>query len=550
MGDTIWIKHLKDGFTPNPTQPGDTGDGADGGGVTGSGVGVAGAGEDGVPGTGGDGDPVDGGGYGSYFSKISNFGENPYIGEDSNELILKGKKPPIPKTTTAPSETTPPIETKPPVTNANKANAAYSNYSDNTKNIISKLVNIPVYIATKMVKALYDNMDSSNVQNDVDIIADQISLWIKYLVVSYIFVINWWYIRCYTDYEFNFKDILTFDIIYWSSVGPASAIQVLNYPLLGFRYNKDMLNSEEPENTNTMNSSILPISGLPTATSTTKEAKNNKFSDKQMMKYIKSVHDVLWGWRPIAFSLFHLIIFLIMMSFSVSTAIESNMTDNSTFFMIICILSIYYFITLFIKEQWYLKFMNGIVGYLLLVALLIGALIVMYLFNRIVCPIFTVYFLVLSYFAILIFQGLGVIKKLTEFYTDLEPEPIPDTETGKKPDSSEKIFQYFHRIYFILMVIAIVIFNCYNSMSISFEPLLILTIVLNVLMFILFGSIVGNHIIYNIKEPGQNKVESTPVNVNPIDVAPDAYLSHKPITTDNQHSTSANNTLGRTPDSL
>jgi hypothetical protein len=385
-------------------------------------------------------------------NSVAEFGNDIVIGPDSDELILMGKERPTPSPLEL-SDTLSPTTIPNSASNANKLNAAYNAYTDVTKTAINSITNTPVYIAEKIVRIWSDNMDSQKSKNDANIIAHQISLWIFFIVISYIVVINWWYIWTTSDFTFDLR-MLILPVLHWSMSGPLNVFETFNYVLLNFRKDTQTL---------------------------------------EKYPFIRSGIDSIWANRQITFTLFHLFVFLCLLFIPFGTAIESMMSDKGALFYMICGLSALYFVNLFITEQWYDKFMKcgTIVGYFILVALLIGSIFLMGFFIYVTCPLFTVYLLVLSFLFIFIIENVSVFSGVNSIFANLRKESKP---TDNIFDS---FINNFHTIYFSCAITIIVIYNCYKSISLSIEPLLVLTIVLNLLLFFIFGGGVGYQIFLN-----------------------------------------------------
>ena len=319
-------------------------------------------------------------------------------------------------------------------------------YDDFVKYATNGTFNIHENIAEKLIGLGYGKKDSSKSKRDKKIISSQISLWIAFLITSYLFVVNWWYLLCYTNYEINFRDYI-WSPLHWPMSGPIGTMEAINVATYSFRMHS---NSGHP---------ITP------------EVARN-----------------LWNLRPIIFSAFHLLIFLIMLFVPLTKFVENTMLSNGLVFSIISAFSVYYFFSSFIKEKWYEKFLNSgtIIAILILIGLIIVSCLMMFGFISIVCPVLLIIFLVLSYFGIFIFNGFSSFSVYQQIFQELKEAPV-DEPVDKFGKLKNAIFNNFHGIYILFFIIIILITNIKQSLAFSNNSLIAVAVIINMFIFIVFA---------------------------------------------------------------
>jgi hypothetical protein len=375
-------------------------------------------------------------------TEVAEFGNDFLIGKDPDELILTSKPTPEPKTEPEPKTTLPPSEELKDAAKNMDAGKAKQVYDDKVGSVTKSIFGLHEIIATQIVSGFYDNIETSEAKNDIKILAFQIALWIILLFSSYLFTVNWWYLWVYSEFNFNFKSLIM-PVLHWPMSGPFNAIQFFNYPLIGFRMDKDL-----------------------------------------KTPFIQKTFNGLLELKPILFSLLHLSIFLLLVFVPFGSTVESMMTGKGAFFTIISILSFFYFVTMFIVEEWYGKFMKcgTVIGYLILVALLIGAVVLMILFIFIACPVFTIYMLVLSCLSLVLSEHINSYNTVTQIFEEIK-------QVRKNDSIKNKVFNNFHTIYFFVIAFSIILYNFYSSSNFESESLIALTVLLNLML--LFIIIIG-----------------------------------------------------------
>ncbi len=136
--------------------------------------------------------------------ETASFGDDVYVGKDINEMILTSD-PNKPKPTLSPEEEQN-IENAPSYwdTASNFYNnpptpaAALGGYTNTIFALNNTAKNSKNDIAGVICGLVYENVESEEAKRDLSILSDQISNWIAVIPMSYLMVINWWYIMCYT----------------------------------------------------------------------------------------------------------------------------------------------------------------------------------------------------------------------------------------------------------------------------------------------------------------------------------------------------------------
>jgi len=428
MNETVWTKNVKEGFIENMQKSKQSGNGNTCSGNVSS-------------------DSVQ-----FISSAVANFGNEVYIGKDINELILTSD-PNMPMPT--PNPESPEDETGSSFDdifndlykdfNLNKAKNIYKN---GIRTIKKKVDNVKHDIAGSIAGWFYDNFESPEAKKDLEILSSQISIWIVVIPMSYLVVINWWYVLAYTNYIIDFRDYI-FYAFYWPMAPAFHAFELLNYYTLTFRMDID--------------------SRFPT---------------------IETSRNWIWNYRSIWFSLFHLVTFLPMLIFPVTDIMESTMMNSGAIFAIASIVAVYYFFSLFMKERWYDKFMNsGLFGYLFLLAMTIVSFLMMFMFITIMCPIFLLYTLFLSYLVIFAFNGFwppSIISVYKQIFQELKEVPVYE-KSDKFGKMSNFVLQNFHSIYLLIIMSGFFIENVRQSMKFSNDSLIAIAIIANILICLLFA---------------------------------------------------------------
>ena len=318
-------------------------------------------------------------------------------------------------------------------------------YTSAINSIKDGLNNIPDSMAKTFISGFYDNFKSPEAKHDLSMLASQLSGWMK-LVATYVIVLNWWYVLCYTNYTFDFRSVKV-PFMHWITAPVFNALEILNYPIFNFRM------------------------------------------DAKVSAPYREMMLTMWDWRPIIFTVFHIVVMTILVTSPVTDGIASNMMNTGILFGIMSALALIYFGSLFIQEKWSDKFMNGgFSGYLILVALTIGAIIGLFVFILIACPVFMIYIAFFSNWVILVFNYFwppSIYSVVKQIFQELKESPIPH-----KWESNllKTLFNNAHSIYLISIVIAMLGVNINQALSFYSNPLMVITIIINALFGIMFSS--------------------------------------------------------------
>jgi hypothetical protein len=382
-------------------------------------------------------------------SAVADFGNDVYIGKDISELILTSD-PNKPRPTPIPDETEDDpsmIDNLTNLYNDFDPNKAKNLYKNGIRTIKNKVDNVKHDIAGFIASLVYENFESPEAKNDLAILSSQIATWFAVIPVSYLMVINWWYILAYTNYVIDFRDYI-WSALHWVMAPSLYAFELLNYYTLTSRMDID-------------------------ATYPTIET----------ARY--------WGWnyRPIWFSIFHLTTFGPMLMFPVTDFMQSTMENTGMTFMVASIASIYYFFGLCMKEKWYEKFMSSSSGYLLFAGLSIASFLMMFVFVGIICPLFLLYTMFLSYVVLFAFNGFwppSIMSVYKQMFDELKEIPVDDP-IDKWGRLKNVALQNSHSIYLFFIMSGFFIAHVYKAMSFSNESLIVIAVLANLLICFLFA---------------------------------------------------------------
>jgi hypothetical protein len=386
-------------------------------------------------------------------SDVANFGNDIYIGKDADELILTGDT----KVTFKASKDESKEKTEPAF--IDELNDIYKNADINKASRLyvggiatarQKFDGVKDNIAGFIASWFYDTFESPEAKNDLEILSSQISTWFAVIPMSYLMVINWWYILAYSNYVIDFRDyILNLPILKWSMTPTLYAFELLNYYTITFRMD--------------VNSTFPPI-----------ETSRKWF----------------WDYRPIWFSIFHLFTFGPMLMFPVVDMMESTMMNTGLIFAVVSVMSIYYFFSLLVRDRWYSDpLFYGMSGLFLLIAGLILSFLMMFAFVGLLCPLFLLYTLFLSYMVIFAFNGFwppSVISVYNQIFQELKEAPVYEKmdKWGKLKNAA---FQNFHSIYLLIIMGGFFLANAHQAMSFSNESLIVIAILANLIICVTFA---------------------------------------------------------------
>jgi len=277
----------------------------------------------------------------------------------------------------------------------------------------SRLKNIRDPIEKTIQAIIGKTFVKPSTKEEIKTVASHIITWLS-ILLAYIILINWWYLRNYSTFTFDFRKFI-WGPIRWIVAGPLNAIEAINYFAVNDRMDAD-----------------------------------RKFPSKETMTF-------LWGIRPILFTVLH----FILLNANVLNLLTSFMSTNGLGYIILILLSLYYTGTLFAKEKWYEPVISSPMPMSIIVAVILILAIILAI---VVVPLFlgyilTAYLIFLSTMTIIAFNGFWppyiwssvkqIFQELTEAYT-LEP-------TSKWEKLGKTAYNNFHSIYIFFLVIGLFI---------------------------------------------------------------------------------------------
>ena len=376
-----------------------------------------------------------------------NYGHNIFKVKSNNEDIILSTTPRTQVSDEQPSEVEPPFIDIEKITDLFKnmdPNQAKLMYNNGIKNFFGGLKNINSNLASPLSSFFFDDINSPTAKKEMGIISSQISLWITATVTTYIIVVNWWYIWCYTNFHIDFRDYVL-SPVHWAMAPAFNALELINYYILTFRMDANFAGRERLQS--------------------------------------------MWNYRPILFCLFHAIVMAMLVGGDAAGGAASVMMNEGIFFAIMSLVSIIYFASLLMQEKWSDKFLNaGSMGIMIFIGMLIGAIIGMFVFIAIVCPFFMMYISFFSYWSILAFNYFyppAVYSTVNQIFQELKEAPV--SEENKNAPLG-RLFQNAHTIYIFSLVLAILTANITQSALFTNKSLMAFAIILNLLIAFLLTS--------------------------------------------------------------
>lgn len=335
------------------------------------------------------------------------------------------------------------------------------------KSISELAKNFPTTASQPFLSLFYDNFKSPEAKKDLSILASQISLWMQ-LLSTYIFVLNWWYVLCYTNFSFDFRSLslrIKPDIIFAPLF---NALEFLNYPIINAR----------------MDANLSP-----------------PYRD-----FMRNMLD----WRPIVFTLFHMIVMIILSTTPVADGIASNMIGLGILSGILIVLGIIYYAVLWMNQKWIQDLIkSGLGGILIVFGITVGTFLMVILIAGLTAPFFLLYLGFFSTSVILFFNYFwppAIYTVVKQMFQELQESPFPE-EHGLS-GILKALFNNVHGIYIISIVIVILGININEALSFSRSVLMVITIIINLLI----GSGFASGIVSLIEEfVGAFPKEETPV---------------------------------------
>jgi hypothetical protein len=390
--------------------------------------------------------------------EVASYGNDINVGKDANELILGSNTnmtipPPtdVPKKDDAVSKTADGISD---LINNFDQTKAKKMYNDTVHYISSSIKNLPDNAAHAFLEKLNGPIDSPEAKRDLNTLSKQIARWFA-VITSYIFVLNWWYILCYTNFTIDFRDYIWVPLYY--VIAPTlTAIETINYYILNIRMDS---NAKIP-------GMVKPI------------------------EYMRS----LWHSRPYVFIFFHFMVSSMMGGSSVSGEATGIMTasGNGMIFTIATVLAYWYYVKMYTEEKWYEKDLyNKGFGSLILMGMSIMTFLGLPVFVSMLCVVFFTYLMFISNFSIIAFNGLNPFSSwnaVNEIFGDLRGAPVDDPNPidflGK---FSNLAFRNAHGIYLLFMVLGGVFsLNITESTRFSSSLIMFIAVIANIFCCMFF----------------------------------------------------------------
>ena len=284
------------------------------------------------------------------------------------------------------------------------------------------------------------------------LIAGQLHLWIA-IPISYLIVINWWYVWNYSNYDYDFRQIAEyFPWFKWVFEPFFYSIQYVHYLLIGMRLD-----------------------------STISESRRKWFR-------------AFWDYRPFTFTAFFVLIvgvFAFIPGFmGISDFFAGVLLGESTLFAVIMpMLSIYAFMTITKSPARMLEYAMSYFPISFIVVLMF--FIISTLITGWLGPAFLgLYLMCISYFALFYFTfpesiflihqwPFKIYDEFMRIYYDLSEAPVSDPETdliSKK--IGNLLFQEFHNlVVFFMVCLSLIIKHFVETFLLVKNPLIILFVV-------------------------------------------------------------------------
>jgi hypothetical protein len=422
---------------------------------------------------------------------VTNYGDDGHVGKDPNETILMQKALPTedPKATSTPTPTATPstMDTIKDLQQNFDQKKAFSLYKSAVHSAANSVATSHVQVATAVMTysdggdgggamtysdggdggggggGSTDASDAENAariaaaKNDLNILSDQVLRW-GTIVTSYIVVLNLWYLYCYTNFTVDFRDFI-FGPLHYILAPTLNAVEVINYHMLTIR----------------MDSNPMLFGNIP-------------ITNEQMRK--------LWHWRPLVFTILHIVIAGVFVGGSFSKEAAGVFTGSGDTFitMLILILTGYYFFNLcFIKENWINNDMYKIGGgFLVFGAVMLVSGLSAFMFASLMSVVFLTYISGLANFSILAFNGFNPIsawRVAKEIFNDLRGAPVAD----ENPQDFYKKFSNFafrniHGFYLFFIVFGGVFsVNMYYCSLFSSSKLKLIAVLTNLACCVFFA---------------------------------------------------------------
>lgn len=298
------------------------------------------------------------------------------------------------------------------------------------------------------------------------LMARQFNVWYLALPITYIIVLNWWYIWNYTDFSFDFRSFINyFPFGRWLVEPTFYSIELVNYFLLGMRVDSEL-------------TSLMVV------------------NPETARKFFRT----LWDYRPITFIVFYALIggaFLFIPGFvSISEVLAGLLTgEPGIIATIIPIIGMIYFWYISVQPERDLEYTIRFFPISIIVKLLF------FLISSIAAGLFGtailgIYLWFISFYAMVYFTFPGfstiylwpwrLFREFLRIYYDLSEAPVTNPETKNLLEKiGNFLFQEFQNLFILIVMCGVILTIHFKNAIEVMEPnplLLIIVILANLFM--------------------------------------------------------------------
>jgi hypothetical protein len=303
--------------------------------------------------------------------------------------------------------------------------------------------------ADLIVAFYYADIESAEANVAKRVIVKQINLYLI-IPVSFWVALNWWYVWNYTNFTFNFMDILNsapFSMLYYILEPGFYVLETMNYYMLTMRM------------------------------------------DQNLPCWKREWLSMLWRWRPVTFTMFTFGTAAILKTMPVSETAGGMISGDSTIVSSIIFLGTivaFGYLTVTCMErmvEWNRLFQNAfLLGFMVLLFLLFVILVAGF-----ASSIAVLYYLFFSQMVLLFFELWNCDAKIRQMITDLKATPVsdPDATLSGKPYTFIKqfIFRNFFGLCWVFgLVLPIFVYSIMQISTISNLPMMITLMIFVVLL--------------------------------------------------------------------
>jgi hypothetical protein len=393
-------------------------------------------------------------GFGVYLYPITDNESSPPVSADETILLNKVRTPDPPKTLDKPEYAEPTISDR---FNTLKKNPSLSTATTFYKNAVDMVKTTATgghdSFIDSVLKPHFEDIKSQDAQKSGKIISKQIAMYFA-IPMTYFIVLNWWHTLNYTTSTVDFVALLNSNPVrvFHFSLEPVFMVaDYMMYLLLAQRLDKNLSPSR-----------------------------------REMFRS-------MWDWRPVTFTLFYAAVcfgflYLPILAFFVGL-LEGKTGMISIFMTIGTILA--FFKYNFTMDRYFEYF--SIAGPFAIIAMIM-AFIFSIIFSMIGSIMFTLCLVFYSNFALLYHNGFNpfaIYRKIKQVFDDLRDAPVKN-ENPEPTDYYTKftnfLFKNFHAMFMVFAILLpIFIQNCVEATTISSTALATTIIMLNIVLFSIFG---------------------------------------------------------------